>query len=211
MTFTGSQSVGHGSARHRRPHADGCRICARIREAECSFGRPVPAGRLPGKMPTYQQRETVVDDAAAGRHTRRNLAEVPGVDAGRDRHWARAGQHLSACSVELLAGSTTLTSDSLRPPGAAFRGFVTGRIVYSSSSAALLGQPLGIRLTGNARQGLGNTCRKSLLCPLQHACPVTCIFLNRKYQYHRLDKEGVVLPARECSGLGGRPIGGTRH
>jgi hypothetical protein len=54
-------------------------------------------------------------------------------------------------NVELLAGSTTLASDSsLSPPSGTF---VTGRVVYSSSAAspALVGQALGIRLTGNAR------------------------------------------------------------
>jgi hypothetical protein len=54
-------------------------------------------------------------------------------------------------SVELLAGSTTLASDSsLSPPSGTF---VTGRIIYSSTTgnSALLGQTLGIRLTGNAR------------------------------------------------------------
>ncbi len=53
-------------------------------------------------------------------------------------------------NVELLAGSTTLASDStLAPPSGTF---VTGRIVYSSSAnPALLGQRLGIRLTGNIR------------------------------------------------------------
>jgi hypothetical protein len=54
-------------------------------------------------------------------------------------------------SVELLAGSTTLALDSLLPM--ASRTFVTGRIVYSSTIAnpELLGQRLGIRLTGNAK------------------------------------------------------------
>jgi hypothetical protein len=51
-------------------------------------------------------------------------------------------------NVELLAGSTTLAADSsLAPPSGTF---VMGRVVYSSSGAnpALLGQALGIRLTG---------------------------------------------------------------
>ena len=53
-------------------------------------------------------------------------------------------------SVELLAGSTTLASDSSSAPPSGT--FVTVRIVYSSSAAnpALLGQRLGIRLTANA-------------------------------------------------------------
>lgn len=51
-------------------------------------------------------------------------------------------------SVELLAGSTTLASDSSLSPASGT--FVTGRIIYSSSAAnpALVGQALGIRLTG---------------------------------------------------------------
>jgi hypothetical protein len=52
-------------------------------------------------------------------------------------------------SVELLAGSTTVASDSsLAPPSGTF---ATGRIVYSTgANPTLLGQTLGIRLTGNA-------------------------------------------------------------
>ena len=51
-------------------------------------------------------------------------------------------------SVELLAGSTSLASSSSPTPSTGT--FVTGRVVYSSTTAnaSLLGQTLGIRLTG---------------------------------------------------------------
>jgi hypothetical protein len=64
---------------------------------------------------------------------------------------ARADYPFAGYSVELLAGSTTLASDSSLAPRSGT--FVTGRIVYSSSSAnpAPLGEALGIRLTGNGR------------------------------------------------------------
>jgi hypothetical protein len=63
---------------------------------------------------------------------------------------ARADYAFAGYSVELLAGSTTLASDSSQSPSSGT--FATGRIVYASSAAdpALLGQRLGIRLTGNA-------------------------------------------------------------
>jgi hypothetical protein len=64
---------------------------------------------------------------------------------------SRADFTFGGYSVELLAGSTTLASDSsLSPPSGTF---VPGRIVYSTSSAnpALLGQKLGVRLTGRGR------------------------------------------------------------
>ncbi len=53
-------------------------------------------------------------------------------------------------SVELLAGTSTLATDSSLAPASGT--FATGRILYSSTNAnpALLGQRLGIRLTGNA-------------------------------------------------------------
>src|SRR5262249_31701066 len=55
----------------------------------------------------------------------------------------------SGYSVELLAGSTAIASDSSLAPAA--RTFAAGRIVYSSTNASpLLGQSLAIRLTGNA-------------------------------------------------------------
>jgi hypothetical protein len=61
---------------------------------------------------------------------------------------------LSGYSVELLAGSTTLASDSSLAPAPGT--FATGRIVYSSNAnPALVGQPLGIRLTGNTRGQAG--------------------------------------------------------
>jgi len=65
---------------------------------------------------------------------------------------SRIDQLFSGYSVELLAGSMTLASDSsLAPPSGTF---VTGRIVYSSSaSPALLGQSLGIRLTSAGQGG----------------------------------------------------------
>lgn len=62
---------------------------------------------------------------------------------------SRADYVFAGYSAELLAGSTTLASDSsLAPPSGTF---ATGRIVYSSTAAnpALLGQALAIRLTGN--------------------------------------------------------------
>jgi hypothetical protein len=51
-------------------------------------------------------------------------------------------------SVELLAGSTSLASESTPSPRSG--AFVTGRVIYSSTNAnpALLGQRLGIRLAG---------------------------------------------------------------
>lgn len=54
-------------------------------------------------------------------------------------------------NVELLAGSTVLAADSSLAPASST--FLTGRLVYSSTNVnpALLGQPLGIRLTGPAR------------------------------------------------------------
>jgi hypothetical protein len=63
---------------------------------------------------------------------------------------ARADYPLPGYNVELLAGSTTLASDSSLTPASGT--FVTGRVVYSSSNTnpALLGQAIGIRLTGNA-------------------------------------------------------------
>jgi hypothetical protein len=64
---------------------------------------------------------------------------------------SRADYAFAGYSVELLAGSTTLALDlSL---SMASGTFVTGRIVYSSTPAnpVLLGQRLGIRLTGNAK------------------------------------------------------------
>jgi len=62
---------------------------------------------------------------------------------------SRSEYDFAGYRVELLAGSTTVVSDSsLSPPSGTF---VTGRIVYSSNTGpALLGQKLGIRLTGNA-------------------------------------------------------------
>jgi hypothetical protein len=67
---------------------------------------------------------------------------------------SRADYPFAGYRVELLAGSTTVASDSaLAPPSGTF---VAGRIVYSSNAGpALLGQKLGIRLTGN--QG-GDSC-----------------------------------------------------
>ena len=64
---------------------------------------------------------------------------------------SRADYLFTGYSVELLAGSTTLALDSSL--STASGTFVTGRIVYSSTPAnpVLLGQPLGIRLTGNAK------------------------------------------------------------
>jgi hypothetical protein len=61
---------------------------------------------------------------------------------------SRTDYAFSGYTVELLAGSTTVASDSslAPPPGT----FATGRIVYSSTNASpLLGQSLAIRLTGN--------------------------------------------------------------
>jgi hypothetical protein len=64
---------------------------------------------------------------------------------------SRADYVFAGYSVELLAGSTTLALDSSL--STASGTFATGRIVYSSTPAnsVLLGQRLGIRLTGNAR------------------------------------------------------------
>ena len=64
---------------------------------------------------------------------------------------SRADVVFAGYSVELLAGSITIASDSsLSPPTGTF---VTGRIGYSSTTAnpTLLGQSLGIRLTANVR------------------------------------------------------------
>jgi hypothetical protein len=60
---------------------------------------------------------------------------------------SRSDYAFAGYNVELLAGSTVLAADSsLAPPSGTF---VTGRIVYSSvAHPALLGQQLGIRLTG---------------------------------------------------------------
>jgi len=61
---------------------------------------------------------------------------------------SRTDYPFAGYSVELLAGSTTVASDSslAPPPGT----FATGRIVYSSTNTnPLLGQSLAIRLTGN--------------------------------------------------------------
>lgn len=72
----------------------------------------------------------------------------------------RSDQLFPGYNVELLAGSTTVASDSslTPPPGT----FLTARIVYSSGpDPALRGQRLGIRLTGNAR-GLVNFDKISL-------------------------------------------------
>ena len=69
---------------------------------------------------------------------------------------ARADYAFGGYSVELLAGSTTLASDSSLTPASGT--FVTGRIIYSSTTAnpALLGQRLGIRLAGRtARAEVG--------------------------------------------------------
>jgi hypothetical protein len=61
---------------------------------------------------------------------------------------SRADYPFAGYSVELLAGSTTIASDSSLVPASGT--FATGRIVYSSTNASpLLGQSLGIRLTGN--------------------------------------------------------------
>jgi hypothetical protein len=62
---------------------------------------------------------------------------------------SRADYPFAGYSVELLAGSTTVASDSsLAPPSGTF---ATGRIVYSTgANPTLIGQTLGIRLTGNA-------------------------------------------------------------
>ena len=62
---------------------------------------------------------------------------------------SRADFAFAGYSVELLAGSTTVASDSSLAPSSGT--FATGRIVYSSTNASpLVGQSLGIRLTGNA-------------------------------------------------------------
>ena len=63
---------------------------------------------------------------------------------------SRADFLFSGYTVELLAGSLVLASDSsLAPPAGTF---VTGRIVYSSNAnPTLVGQKLGIRLTNSGR------------------------------------------------------------
>lgn len=62
---------------------------------------------------------------------------------------SRADYPFTGYSVELLAGSTTVASDSSLAPASGT--FATGRIVYSTSAnPALLGQTLAIRLTGSA-------------------------------------------------------------
>ena len=64
---------------------------------------------------------------------------------------SRADYVFAGYTVELLAGSTVLASDSsMSPPSGTF---ATGRIAYSSTNAspAILGQALGIRLTGNGK------------------------------------------------------------
>ena len=61
---------------------------------------------------------------------------------------SRTDYAFSGYSVELLAGSTTVASDSSLAPAPGT--FATGRIVYSSTNTSpLLGQSLAIRLTGN--------------------------------------------------------------
>ncbi|MFN0100824.1 MAG: hypothetical protein ACKV2U_01910 [Bryobacteraceae bacterium] len=75
---------------------------------------------------------------------------------------SRADYAFGGYSVELLAASTTLATDSsLVPPSGTF---VTGRIVYPSTNAnsALLGQRLGIRLTGITARGQANFDKISL-------------------------------------------------
>jgi hypothetical protein len=65
---------------------------------------------------------------------------------------SRSDYLFSGYSVELLADSATLATDSsLSPPSGAF---ATGRIVYSSTAAnPTVGQRLGIRLTSAGRGG----------------------------------------------------------
>ena len=66
---------------------------------------------------------------------------------------SRSDYLFSGCTVELLAGSSVLATDSsLSPPPGTF---LMGRIVYSSTAAdpTVLGQRLGIRLTSAGRGG----------------------------------------------------------
>jgi hypothetical protein len=65
---------------------------------------------------------------------------------------SRIDQLFSGYSIELLAGSATLATDSsLSPPSGTF---VTGRIVHTSSAdSALLGQRLGIRFRSFGQGG----------------------------------------------------------
>src|SRR5262249_54106074 len=68
---------------------------------------------------------------------------------------SRADFVFAGYSVELLAGSTTLaTESSLVPPAGTF---ATGRLVFLSTNAnpSLLGQALGIRLTSGGRGNAG--------------------------------------------------------
>lgn len=83
---------------------------------------------------------------------------------------SRSDYLFSGYSVELLAGATTLSTDTSLSPASGT--FATGRIVYSSTAAnpALQGQRLGIRLTSAGRGAVFST--KSLSTQLRPASPV---------------------------------------
>ena len=109
-----------------------------------------PGGTYPSGIPEGVNVAALGDDSGSG-----VLVQTLGITLQPNTTYtltfsvgSRADYPFAGYSVELLAGSTTVASDSsLAPPSGTF---ATGRIVYSPTNASpLLGQSLGIRLTGN--------------------------------------------------------------